>query len=103
VPLAIEPVWVNGQQGVYSPINGEFVPTTSPMYPYVCDLIRDNRQRNAWGGGWGGSSYNYHYYGSGYSGFAGGGGSSSSSVGSSRGGIGGMGAAHGSGGHGGGE
>jgi hypothetical protein len=115
--LAIEPVWVNGQEGVYSPSTGEFVPTTSWDYADVCDEIR---QQRAAAGIYGtpttgpsgytdstGIYHSYHYYGSGYgyyggSGYTGshsmGSSSSSSSMGSARGGIGGMGHAHGGGG-----
>jgi hypothetical protein len=96
----IEPVWVNGQQGVYSPSTGEFVPSSSWDYADVCDEIRQQRAQS---GGYGnpttgpyidssGYYHNSHYYGSGYGYYGGSGHSSSSSsshsFGSERGGIG---------------
>jgi hypothetical protein len=43
---AIEPVWVDGVEGVYSPSTGEFVPSTSPLYAQTCDEIRRQRQNS---------------------------------------------------------
>lgn len=45
---AIEPVWVDGVEGVYCPSTGEFVPSTSPMYPQCCDEIRRERQNSSY-------------------------------------------------------
>jgi len=110
---AIEPVWVNGQEGVYSPSTGAFVLTTSWDYADVCDEIRQQRAAaGIYGSPTTGPSgytdstgiyHSYHYYGSsfngwGYTGSHSTGSSSSSSFGSARGGIGGMGHAHSGGG-----
>jgi hypothetical protein len=116
----IEPVWVDGQEGVISPSTGEFVPKTSWDYADVCDEIRQQRAQagvyatpttgpsgytdstgiyhsyHYYGSSFG-SAYGSTYHGSGYSGSSAGS-SSSHSFGSERGGIGGMGHAHGGGG-----
>jgi hypothetical protein len=44
---AIEPVWVDGVEGVYSPSTGQFVPSTSPLYAQTCDEIRQQRQNSS--------------------------------------------------------
>jgi hypothetical protein len=112
----IEPVWVDGQEGVYSPSTGEFVPSTSWDYADVCDEIRQQRAGAGIYGtpttgpaGYAGSSgyyHGYHYYGSsfgsgyvssGYRGSSSVGSGSSSSFGSTRGGIGEMGHSFGGG------
>jgi hypothetical protein len=110
----IEPVYVDGQEGVYRPSTGEFVAASSWDYADACDEIRQQRARAGVYGtpttgpsGYSDSSgyyHSYHYYGgayggSGYSGSSSDASSSSGhSFGSARGGIGGMGAAHGGGG-----
>jgi hypothetical protein len=114
----VEPVWVNGQMGVYNPYTHEFVPSTSPLFDITCDMIQDQRDQAA-GGSYGSVGYHHWYYNSGtrvfgsssYGSMGGatgawesGGssyGGSSSSFGSERGGFGETGHSHG--GHGGGE
>ncbi len=44
LPPGPEPVWVDGVMGVYHPITGEFVPSTSPRFDQTCDLIQARRQ-----------------------------------------------------------
>jgi hypothetical protein len=93
-----EPVWVNGQMGVYSPETGEFVPSDSPLFDQTCDEIQARRNAGAdgnfypttapsqYGASHSGSSYYYgNHYGS-SSGWYGG--SSASRSDSIRGGIG---------------
>lgn len=61
LPPGPEPVWVNGQMGVYNPDTGVFVPSTSPLFDQTCDLIR---LRRAQAGGYTGgpASWGYHHY-----------------------------------------
>jgi hypothetical protein len=102
-----EPVWVNGQQGVYDPDTGEFVPIDSPRFAATCELIRQRRaatqpgydpgyyQNGQYYHGSPPISYSSHYS----SGYSGSGYSSSgdSDVSSIRGGIGGTGHSFGGG------
>jgi hypothetical protein len=109
---AIEPVWINGVEGVYDPDSNVFVPSTWPNFDEVCDRIIRRRYQTS-GGSYFGVSHHWYYSPSfnSYT-FAGGGGGGggasgarsstggssggrSASVGSARGGIGGHGAAHG--------
>jgi hypothetical protein len=43
IPPGPEPVFVNGQMGVYDPDTGQFVPSTSPLFDQICDKIQARR------------------------------------------------------------
>jgi hypothetical protein len=84
IPPGPEPVYVNGQMGVYNPDTGVFVPSTSPLFNETCDLIQARRDAatgvnvtqptSSFPGWWYYSSNGFHhtgYYGhSYYSGFS---------------------------------
>jgi hypothetical protein len=65
VPPGPEPVWVNGEMGVYNPDTGEFVPNTSPLFDQTCDLIQCRReQAQRYGGSYpcnGGNGVYHHW------------------------------------------
>lgn len=42
-----ETVWGNGQEGIYSPETGEFVPVTSPDFTQTYNLLQQRRQASA--------------------------------------------------------
>jgi hypothetical protein len=65
IPPGPEPVWVDGQMGVYDPDTGAFIPNTSPQFEETCarirkrreDAINANANNSHW---WSGSSSGYH-------------------------------------------
>jgi hypothetical protein len=61
LPPGPEPVWVDGQMGVYNPDTGEFVPVTSPLFDQTCDLIQLRREQ-AQGYSGGGNPWGYHHW-----------------------------------------
>ena len=46
LPPGPEPVWVDGEMGVYNPDTGQFVPITSPLFDQTCDLIQLRRAQS---------------------------------------------------------
>jgi hypothetical protein len=56
----VEPVYVNGQMGVYDPDTGLFVPSTSPLFDQTCERIQQKREQA--NGYYHSSSSTYHHW-----------------------------------------